>query len=406
MTVSSANNKNQYTGNGSNTAFTYTFKIFDQDDIQVYKGTTLQTITTDYTVSGVANPAGGTVTFVVAPLNGVTVTLRLNEPFTQEINYVDGDDFPASSHEEGLDRSAARDLTLQEQISRSLLLPVNTTLSGLELPEPIAGNHLAWNSTADGLENIASLIGPTGATGPAGPAVADGDKGDITVSASGATWTIDNNAVTLAKLATQAANTVLANATAGTAAPTAVTVNASSLVGRGSSGNLTNITAGTGITIGTSTISAAGAVLQRQESMLSTYTSTATAIPVDNTIPQITEGAEFTSLAFTPQSASSTLLIEIFAPYLVNSATSGITVALFVDATANALAAVGGQNSTSTISYAGHYLQYRVASGSTSARTYRMRYGGNSGTTYINGTSSAGLYGGVMLSGIRVTEIL
>lgn len=49
--------------------------------------------------------------------------------------------------------------------------------------------------------------------------VSDGDKGDITVSASGATWTIDNSAVTLAKQADMATASVVYRKTAGTGVP-------------------------------------------------------------------------------------------------------------------------------------------------------------------------------------------
>lgn len=56
--------------------------------------------------------------------------------------------------------------------------------------------------------------------------VTDGDKGDITVSGGGATWTIDAGAVTLADMANLAADQVIGRVSAGTGVPETFTITA------------------------------------------------------------------------------------------------------------------------------------------------------------------------------------
>ena len=93
MTISTTTIKNSYSGNGSTTSFNYTFKIADDDEIQVIirssTGTeTVKTKTTHYTVAGVGNANGGSITFQSGhiPTATETVVLRRSTPQTQGLD--------------------------------------------------------------------------------------------------------------------------------------------------------------------------------------------------------------------------------------------------------------------------------------------------------------------------------
>jgi hypothetical protein len=100
---------------------------------------------------------------------------------------------------------------------------VNTNTLALSKLAQVATNTLVGRSTAGigNLENItvgsglALSGGILSTTGGGGGSLADGDKGDIVVSGSGAVWSIENDAVTFAKLQNVSTARLLGRFTAG-----------------------------------------------------------------------------------------------------------------------------------------------------------------------------------------------
>lgn len=151
MTVTTTTPRVQHSGDGVTQVFTVPFYFLDGADLGVYLGETKQTLTTDYTVSNAGNPAGGSITMLSAPSSGVLITVIREPEQKQETDYPNNDPFPAETHERVADRAMMIAQHLQDQINRSLKVPVTET--GVEFPAGESNKLIGWNAAGDSLEN-------------------------------------------------------------------------------------------------------------------------------------------------------------------------------------------------------------------------------------------------------------
>lgn len=143
-----------YSGNGVTTAFATGFQFDTASDIQVILRDaagveTVQTITTNYTVSGAGNPSGGTVTMVVAPPSGTRLRIVRNLAYSQTTDYTEGTAFPAQTHEGALDKLTYLTQQLANDIQRSPRLPSTSANFPAVFPDggpSRAGYTVRWNA--------------------------------------------------------------------------------------------------------------------------------------------------------------------------------------------------------------------------------------------------------------------
>jgi len=151
-----------------------------------------------------------------------------------------------------------------------------------------------------------------------------------------------------------------------------------------------------------------GKVVQVVHVQTGAFASGTTVMPLDTSIPQITEGTEFMTLAVTPTHASNILHIDVVSESSSETANVMSINALFVGTTASALAvAIGGIGAAANRPVPTTAFRHRMVAGVTTELTFRLRIGPSSSATMVfNGYAGGARFGGTLASSITITEIL
>lgn len=161
MTLNVQYSWQDYTTDGVQTVFPYPFYLKEKQDLAAYweqagtppwhpgQALPMPLPSAFYTITGLGQPSGGTLV-TQTPLPAGRLVLRRGTPQNQLTDYLEGDAFPAASHETALDRLTVLVQDHAEVLSRASLLRVETGTPhrGLALPDPQPNTVLGWDSQA------------------------------------------------------------------------------------------------------------------------------------------------------------------------------------------------------------------------------------------------------------------
>lgn len=153
--------RNQYTAAASQTVFDYDFIIFSEGDLDVYVNDVLQTITTDYTVTGVNDPNGGTVVFVNPRSAGEIITIEGNIAIERLTDFQQGGQFDPDDLNEEQDKQIAMMKQIKRDLDRKLGLTTTSQVAAPNLvlqDDPEDGKLLVWDGLLGNIRNSVDTI--------------------------------------------------------------------------------------------------------------------------------------------------------------------------------------------------------------------------------------------------------
>jgi hypothetical protein len=146
-----------------------------------------------------------------------------------------------------------------------------------------------------------------------------------------------------------------------------------------------------------------GTVVDRQYAEYTTNADLTVAIPLDDTIPQVTEGTQILSVTTTPKSTTNRLRIRFEGWGGSNTAAVNMIAAIFVGGGANAVRATVSSTAGAAF-FAPIVAEYEFVPGVTTSQTITVRVG-SAATFRLNGLTSGRFLGGSAAATLIVEEI-
>ncbi len=174
MTITTETNKTRHVYSVSVTRYPFDFPVLDADHLKVYESVPATgeggITAASYEATGIGDPAGGYIEFngPSTPIIGNHITIVREVPYTQEVDYLAYDPFPAETHEGALDKLTMLLQQHAEELGRTIQSPVTGSeeAESIEIP-PYTPNGVwmydeAGNLVAiDILAALAELSGQT-----------------------------------------------------------------------------------------------------------------------------------------------------------------------------------------------------------------------------------------------------
>lgn len=130
MTVPVQDPVTAHTGNGVTTNFSYDFLLLDEADLLVYVDNVLKSLATDYTLTGIGNPAGGEVVFATAPATSAAVLFQRSVVLERQTDYQYAGDFQSDTVNRDFDRLMMAHQDTRVLAGRTIRLPPSETSTG------------------------------------------------------------------------------------------------------------------------------------------------------------------------------------------------------------------------------------------------------------------------------------